>query len=99
MQKCDKKHPCPKLFQAQGEKHCRELKLGQRDSWRLPDRKEVEGLTAIKDQLEDVEGFHWTRTPYDEDPKQVWIVDPIGGYKTTAPRTRKPFTIRCVQEP
>ena len=99
VQRCDEQHPCPTLTMPEGETHCRELELGNRDSWRLPDREEAEAFAAIKDQLDQVEGFHWTRTPYSEDPGQTWIIDPVGGFKTSIPPTRKPFLIRCVQEP
>lgn len=99
VQKCDKKTPCPLLFQPQAETHCRELKLGFRDSWRLPDKAEAERFKELKDAVNEVEGFHWTRTPYKEDDSQAWIVDSVGGFKTTIPRTRKPFRVRCVQEP
>ncbi|MCB9703486.1 MAG: DUF1566 domain-containing protein [Myxococcales bacterium] len=99
VQRCDADHPCPKLLQAAGEAHCRALNLDPYEGgWRLPDVEEVKRLKGI-DALDDLEGFHWTRTPYADDPKQAWIVDPVGGQSTTIPRDRKPFTIRCVYDP
>ena len=82
-----------------GETHCRELELGGRDSWRLPDKEEAEAFASLKGQAEQLEGFHWTRTPDSENPELIWIIDPLGGYKTGVKRDRKPFRIRCVQEP
>ena len=98
VQRCDPEHPCPFLMQPEGEAHCRGLKLGDYESgWRLPDRDEAVRFSAP--ELAAREGFHWTRTAYADDPKQAWIVDPIGGQSTTIPRDRKPFTIRCVMTP
>lgn len=97
VQRCDPAHACPKLLQPAGETHCRELKLGGHASWRLPDRDEVKRFNHA--DLTELEGFHWTRTAFAEDAAQAWIVDPKSGQETTIPRTRKPFTIRCVLEP
>lgn len=97
VQRCDPAHPCTKLLQPAGETHCRQLKLGATTGWRLPDRHEVKRFTAA--ELADVDGFHWTRTAFDQDPAQAWIVDPKSGKETTIPRNRKPFTIRCVLDP
>lgn len=96
VQRCDPAHPCPKLLQPAGETHCRDLKLGGH-SWRLPDRYEVKRWNHA--DLKELEGFHWTRTPYAEDAAQAYIVDPKSGQETTIPRSRKPFTIRCVLDP
>ena len=57
--------------------------------------RKVEGLEATG-------GYHWTRTPFEDDLGQVWIVDPEDPQKapaTTIPRERKEFRIRCVKEP
>lgn len=95
---CDAAHPCPSLLQPAGETHCRDLTLGGLAHWRLPDREEVKRFAAAPG-LEQLEGFHWTRTPFADDAAQAWIVDPKSGQETTIPRTRKPFMIRCVFEP
>lgn len=98
VQTCDPEHPCPALLQPAGEAHCRDLKLGDYESgWRLPDREEVKRFRG--DGLHALEGFHWTHSAYADDPKQAWIVDPVGGQETTIPRDRKPFTVRCVMSP
>lgn len=101
VQRCDAALPCPALLQPAGEAHCRGLALGGLSGWRLPDRAEVARFARASgpDQLSGLEGFHWTRTAYAEDPKQAWIVDPKTGQETTIPRDRKPFTIRCVIDP
>lgn len=98
VQRCDAAHACPELLQPAGETHCRELRLGDLNTWRLPDRTEVQRFTTGVG-MEKLEGFHWTRSPYAEDSAQAWIVDPKTGQQTTIPRGRKPFTIRCVLEP
>lgn len=97
VQRCDPAHTCPKLQQPAGETHCRELRLGGHSNWRLPERDEVKRFSGP--DLADQAGFHWTRTAYAEDAAQAWIVDPKSGQETTIPRTRKPFTIRCVLDP
>jgi hypothetical protein len=97
VQRCDPAHACPKLQQPAGETHCRDLELGGLDHWRLPDRDEAKRFSHA--ELVGAEGFHWTRTPFAEDAAQAWIVDPKTGQETTIPRTRKPFTIRCVFDP
>jgi hypothetical protein len=97
VQRCDPANPCPKLQQPAGETHCRELGLGGLTGWRLPDRDEVKRFAGP--DLAELAGFHWTRTPFAEDAAQAWIVDPATGQETTIPRTRKPFTIRCVFAP
>jgi len=99
VQNCDKESPCPSLLQPAGETHCRKLKLGGHENWRLPDLAEAEKFASVREALTNAEGFHWTRTAYEEDAKQAYIVDPKGGQNTTIPRDRKPFTIRCVQSP
>jgi hypothetical protein len=101
VQRCDATLPCPSLQQPAGEAHCRGLTIGGLKGWRLPDRAEVPRFARPTgpDALAGLEGFHWTRTPYAEDSKQAWIVDPKTGQETTIPRDRKPFTIRCVIEP
>lgn len=98
VQRCDPGHPCPDLLQPAGETHCRDLKLGGLEHWRLPDRDEVKRFGEIA-ELDAAEGFHWTRTAYAEDAGQAWIVDPKSGQETTIPRTRKPFRVRCVFDP
>lgn len=95
---CDAKHPCPALLQPAGETHCRDLVLGGIAHWRLPDRDEVKRFAGVAG-LEQLAGFHWTRTSFAEDAAQAWIVDPTSGQETTIPRARKPFTIRCVFDP
>lgn len=97
VQTCDKANACPSLMQPAGETHCRELELGGRENWRLPDLGEAEKFGSI-DGLQNLEGFHWTRTAFAEDGKQAWIFDPKSAQKTTIPRDRKPFTIRCVHD-
>jgi hypothetical protein len=100
VQRCDAAAPCMALLQPAGEAHCRGLTLGGLTGWRLPDRAEVARFArGTGADLERLEGFHWTRTAYEEDSKQAWIVDPKTGQETTIPRDRKPFTIRCVIEP
>jgi hypothetical protein len=101
VQTCSEAHPCPLLKQPAGDAHCRELVLGGHDHWRLPSKDEVLRFGGVEG-LEATAGYHWTRTPYEDDLGQVWIVDPEdprGGPATTIPRERKPFRIRCVKEP
>lgn len=98
VQRCDAAHPCPALLQPAGETHCRGLTVGNLRTWRLPDRAEVARF-GKGGELEQLEGFHWTRTAFAEDSKQAWIVDPKTGQETTIPRDRKPFKIRCVFDP
>ena len=101
VQTCAEPHPCPDLLQPEGDKHCRELKLGGHVNWRLPDKEEVQRF-ARAEGLEAREGYHWTRTPDEENMSMAWIVDfaaPDVGMPTTIPRDRKPFRIRCVKEP
>jgi hypothetical protein len=101
VQTCAEPNPCPSLEQPAGDAHCRELRLGGHDAWRLPSKNEVTRFNSVEG-LQDTAGYHWTRTPYDEDLGQVWIVDfmdPKGAPATTIPRTRKKFRIRCVKEP
>jgi hypothetical protein len=97
VQTCVDPHPCKDLLQPAGEEYCRAMKLGDRDGWRLPSRKEAEAFAGV-DGLDALGGYHWTRTPYEEDANQVWIVDPAGAQPTTIPRDRKPFRVRCVNE-
>ncbi len=99
VQTCSESHPCPDLEQPAGDAHCRELILGGHDVWRLPSKDEVARFKGAEG-LEQTAGYHWTRTPYEEDLGQVYIVDPEGaGPPTTIPRERKKFRIRCVKEP
>jgi hypothetical protein len=91
----------PELLQPAGDKHCRELQLGGHVNFRLPSKDEVMRFRGVE-QLEARAGYHWTRTPFDDDMGQAWIVDPEdpeGAPATTIPRDRKPFRIRCVKEP
>ncbi|MEZ4451006.1 MAG: hypothetical protein R3B09_16105 [Nannocystaceae bacterium] len=97
VQRCDPAHPCPKLLQPAGEAHCRGLELSGVKGWRLPDVEEAKRFAGA--DLDDKDGFHWTRSAYADDDKQAWIVDPTSGSATTVPRDRKPFTIRCVISP
>ena len=101
VQTCAEPHPCPELKQPAGDAHCRELELGGHVDWRLPDKDEVARFKGVEG-LENTAGYHWTRTPFEDDMGQVWIVDPEDPQNapaTTIPRDRKPFRIRCVQEP
>jgi hypothetical protein len=100
VQVCDEQHPCPELLQTEGELHCRSFGLSVlKSGWRLPSKSEM-GAWGKTEGLEQVEGYHWTRTPYEDDPMQAWIVDPSGkAQATTIPRKRKPFRVRCVYEP
>jgi hypothetical protein len=99
VQTCAEPHPCKELEQPAGDEACRELRLGNYEGWRLPSRSEVERF-ADAPGLDAKAGYHWTRTPFEDDVDQVWIVDPSGeGPATTIPRTRKPFKVRCVKEP
>lgn len=101
VQTCAEPHPCPSLKQPAGDAHCRELRLGGHDAWRLPSKDEVVRFAGLEG-LQDTAGYHWTRTPFEDDLGQVWIVDPEdpqGAPATTIPRDRKEFRIRCVKEP
>jgi hypothetical protein len=99
VQTCAPPNPCPELLQPAGDAHCRELTLGNADGWRLPSKDEVPRFQGVAG-LEQTAGYHWTRTPDDENMSMVWIVDPSGeGPVTTILRERKPFRIRCVKEP
>ena len=101
VQSCADPHPCPSLKQPAGDAHCRELRLGGHEAWRLPSRDEVVRFKGVEG-LQDTAGYHWTRTPFEEDLGQVWIVDPedpTGAPATTIPRERKEFRVRCVKEP
>jgi hypothetical protein len=101
VQTCAEPHPCPSLKQPAGDAHCRELVLGGHDVWRLPSKDEVLRLKGVEG-LEATAGYHWTRTPFEENLGQVWIVDfedPEAAPATTIPRERKEFRIRCVKEP
>ncbi|GEM_PF-5367004 len=95
-QRCNRTHPCATLTGPKGEAHCRSLRLGSLDGWRLPTRDEAKRFSS---QLDDVKGFHWTSTRFVDDVAQAWIVDPNTGHETTIPLDRKPFAIRCVREP
>ncbi|MFV8752438.1 hypothetical protein ACNOYE_17975 [Nannocystaceae bacterium ST9] len=99
VQTCAAAHPCKQLLQPAGDAACRELRLGGYEDWRLPSKDEVPRFAGAAG-LEQTAGYHWTRTPFEDDMAQVWIVDPSGeGPATTIPRDRKPFRIRCVKEP
>jgi hypothetical protein len=96
-QACADTHPCPDLLQAEGEKGCAALEISGTTGWRLPTKQEAERFSKV-DGLLDLEGYHWTSTPFDQDDSQVWIVDPKSDQPTTIPRDRKPFRIRCVRD-
>lgn len=101
VQTCAEPVPCPELTQPEGDAHCRTLQIGGHVNWRLPSKDEVPRFRGVE-QLEARAGYHWTRTPFEEDMKQAWIVDPEdpdAAPATTIPRDRKPFRIRCVKEP
>ncbi len=101
VQTCGEAHPCESLKQPAGDAHCRRLRMGGYENWRLPSKQELEGFAGAEG-LEQLAGYHWSRTPYKDDINQVWIVDPAdpsGAPATTIPRDRKPFRIRCVKEP
>jgi hypothetical protein len=101
VQTCADPNPCPSLKQPAGDAHCRELLLNGHDQWRLPSKDEVVRFKGVKG-LEATAGYHWTRTPFEDDLGQVWIVDPEdpqGAPATTIPRERKEFRVRCVKEP
>lgn len=96
VQRCAAEDACPQLMQEAGAARCGELKLGTL-SWRLPERDEAKRFWGAKG-LENLETFHWTRTPYEEDAQQVWISDPKTRQETTLPKTRRPFVVRCVAD-
>ena len=101
VQTCAEPNLCPDLLQPAGDKHCRELKLGGHVNWRLPSKDEVLRFGGVEG-LEARAGYHWTRTPDEENMAMAWIVDPEDtqvARPTTIPRERKPFRIRCVKEP
>lgn len=101
VQTCAEPHPCPDLKQPEGDAHCRELRIGGHVNWRLPSKDEIARFGGVEG-LEATAGYHWSRTPFEDDMGQVWIVDPVdpsGAPATTIPRERKPFRIRCVKEP
>jgi hypothetical protein len=99
VQTCAEPFPCKELEQPAGDAACRELRLGAHEDWRLPSKDEVPRFHGVAG-LEQTAGYHWTRTPFEDDMSQAWIVDPSGeGQATTIPRDRKPFRIRCVKDP
>lgn len=98
VQTCAEPHACPDLIQPEGDAHCKALELSAGvGGWRLPTREEVHRF-AGREGLEHREGYHWTSSPYEDDPKQIWIVDPAGSQPTTIPGDRKPFRVRCVHD-
>ncbi len=88
---------CPALLQDAGAAHCAKMARGGL-SWRLPSVQELERGVGNAD-LVGFAGFHWSGTPWKEDPAQFWMFDPESNMKTTAKPDRKPFTIRCAAEP
>lgn len=94
---CAEPASCPSLMHAAGVAHCEALTLGSL-KWRLPSIQELESWRGDA-RLRAFDVFHWSGTAWEDDPGQVWIYDPGSGAKTTAPPTRKPFTIRCVATP
>lgn len=97
VQTCEQAEACPALRQRAGDAHCRGLTLGGL-AWRLPTIEQLEAWKASAG-LRGFDVFHWSGSPWDEDPQQWWIYDPGSGSKTTARPDRKPFTIRCVAGP
>jgi hypothetical protein len=97
VQTCEDIYPCPDLVADEGIRFCEGLELSGK-GWRLPTRDELDSLSGV-DGLQELTGYHFSATPYEEDLKQVWIVDPSqASQATTIPRDRKPFRIRCVRE-
>jgi hypothetical protein len=94
---CAEPASCPSMMHAPGVAHCEALGLGSL-KWRLPSIQELESWRGDP-RLHAFDVFHWSGTAWEDDPGQVWIYDPGSGAKTTAPPTRKPFTIRCVATP
>ena len=97
VQTCEDTYPCPDFVADEGARYCGGLDLSGK-GWRLPTRDELDSLSGV-DGLQELTGYHFSATPYAEDEKQVWIVDPSkASQATTIPRDRKPFRIRCVRE-
>lgn len=94
---CAEPSSCPSLLQDAGAAHCEGLSLGSL-RWRLPTLVELESWKG-NEALVGFDVFHWSGSPWEEDPEQLWIFDPGSGSKTTAKPDRKPFTIRCVASP
>lgn len=88
---------CPMLLQVPADEHCRTRTTGGH-KWRLPTRDELESWVG-KPGLVGFDGFHWSGTPFADAPDQVWIFDPTSASKTTIPKDRKPFKVRCVAQP
>ena len=97
VQTCAAPHACPQLHQDAGAAHCKGLTLGAL-AWALPTLEQLESWKG-QASLQGFDVFHWSGTPWDEDPEQWWIYDPGSGSKTTARPDRKPFTVRCVARP
>ncbi len=97
VQTCATPGACPSLLQPAGAAHCKALGLGGM-TWRLPTRDELKAWRG-KPELVGFEGFHWSGTPFEDAPGQVWIFDPTSGSETTIPGDRKPFAVRCVAKP
>ena len=97
VQTCADAAACPSLLQPAGAAHSKALALGGL-AWRLPERAEIASWRG-KTGLVGAEGFHWSGTPFADDPGQVWIHDPSSGTETTIPPDRKPFRVRCVAKP
>lgn len=97
VQTCASAGACPSLLQPAGAAHCKALTTGGM-SWRLPTRDELKSWRG-KPELVGFEGFHWSGTPFEDAPGQVWIFDPTSGSETTIPGDRKPFVVRCVAKP
>jgi hypothetical protein len=99
VQDCSELAPCPDLLQPAALAHCAELKLGGLAPWRLATRDELERLAALG-EVPGLAGYHWSSSAWEDDPSQVWIVDPAGREQaTTLPPTRKPLRARCVHTP
>ncbi|MBC8068025.1 MAG: DUF1566 domain-containing protein, partial [Deltaproteobacteria bacterium] len=97
VQTCATPGSCPALLQVAGAAHCEALELGGL-AWRLPTHAELKSWQG-KPGLVGFDGFHWSSTPYDEAPEQVWIFDPTSKSETTIPKNRKPFAVRCAAQP
>ena len=93
---CDLPKACP-LFKLAAARHsCETLAKHQGKAWRLPTRTEAQSFGAVG-RAEDGQAYHWTSTPFVEDPQQMWIVMPQRPEVATTYRgEQKAFITRCV---